>query len=163
MQSLPTHVSCVFDYQKLIGLWTNFSCLGFGWVLCQPGDDEASNKAVQEYCLDKGFKFMTKDSLAVLRPVCFGGWKSRRNEVQLHSHLGEIFAGDYGMNKCRHMLFGQHFVWVMDCYAAKFVLSYDGANPAILCLQMCLMCWDVNIVRIGGCRLLVPPRRGHCL
>jgi hypothetical protein len=89
---------------------------------------------------------MTKDSSAFLCPVCFGGWKSRRNEVQLHSHLGEIFAGDYGMNKCRHMLFGQHFVWVMDCYAPKFVLSYDGANPAILCLQMHLMCWDVDIV-----------------
>jgi hypothetical protein len=34
----------------------------------------------------------------------------------------------------------------MDCYAAKFVLSYDGANPAILRLQMHLMCWDVDIV-----------------
>ncbi len=34
----------------------------------------------------------------------------------------------------------------MDYYAAKFVLSYDGGNPAILRLQMHLMCWDVNIV-----------------
>jgi hypothetical protein len=89
---------------------------------------------------------MTKESLAVLHPVCFGGRKSRGNEVRLHSHLGKIFAGDYGMNKCRHMLFGQRFVWVMDCYAAKFVLSFDGTNPAILCLQMRLMCWDVDIV-----------------
>ncbi len=135
-----------FDYRKLIVLWTDFSCLGFGWVLCQPGDNEASNKAVQEYCLGKGFNFMTKESSAVLRPVCFGGRKSRGNEVQLHSHLGKIFAGDYGMNKCRHMLFGQHFVWVTDCYAAKFMLSYDGTNPAILRLQMRLMCWDVDIV-----------------
>jgi hypothetical protein len=43
------------------------------------------------------------------------------------------------------MLFGQPFVWTTDCYAIKFILSYDGANPAILCLQMHLMCWDVNI------------------
>ncbi len=135
-----------FDYRKLIILRTNFLCLGFGWIFFQPGDNEASNKAVQEYRLGKGFNFMTKESSAVLCPVCFGGRKSRGNEVRLHSHLGEIFAGNYGMNKCRHMLFGQHFVWVTDCYAAKFVLSYDGANPAILRLQMCLMCWDVDIV-----------------
>jgi hypothetical protein len=134
-----------FDYRKLIVLRTD-SCLGFGWVLCQPGDDEASNKAVQEYRSGKGFNFMTKDSSAILCPVCLGGRKSRGNEVRLHSHLGEIFAGNYGMNKCRHMLFGQRFVWVMDCYAAKFALSYDGANPAILRLQMHLMCWDVDIV-----------------
>jgi hypothetical protein len=44
------------------------------------------------------------------------------------------------------MLFGQHFVWVTDCYAIKFILLYDGANTAILCLQMPLMGWDVNIV-----------------
>jgi hypothetical protein len=44
------------------------------------------------------------------------------------------------------MLFGQRFVWVTNCYAIHFILSYDGANHAILCLQMCLMCWDVNIV-----------------
>ena len=143
-----------FDYWKLIVLRTNFLCLGFGWILCQPGDDEASNKAVQEYHLGKGFNFMTKESSAVLRPVCFGGRKSRWNEVRLHSHLGKIFAGNYGMNKCRHMLFGQHFVWVTDCYAAKFVLSYDGANPAILRLQMRLICWDVDKVHRPDVKLV---------
>jgi hypothetical protein len=55
-------------------------------------------------------------------------------------------AGNFAMNKCRHMLFGQQFVWVTDCYVAKFVLSYESAIPAILWLQMRLMCWDVNIV-----------------
>jgi hypothetical protein len=28
----------------------------------------------------------------------------------------------------------------------KFILSYDGANHAILCLQMRLMGWDINIL-----------------
>jgi hypothetical protein len=90
---------------------------------------------------------MTKDSTTVLHPVCFGGQRSRGNEVRLHSYLGEMFAGNFAMSKCRHMLFGQQFVWVTDCYAAKFVLSYDGANPAILRLQMRLMCWDLDIVQ----------------
>jgi hypothetical protein len=44
------------------------------------------------------------------------------------------------------MLFGQRFVWVTDCYAIKFILSYEGGNAVILRLQMRLMCWDVDIV-----------------
>jgi hypothetical protein len=53
---------------------------------------------------------MTKSSSAVLHPVCFGARRSRGNEVRLHSHLGEGFAGDYAIKKCSHMLFGQQFV-----------------------------------------------------
>jgi hypothetical protein len=92
------------------------------------------------------FLFMTKDSNASLRPVAFGGRKCRGNEVRLHSHLGEGFAGDWAVNKNRHMLFGQRFVSVTDCYAIRFILSYDENNPAILRLQMHVMCWDVEIV-----------------
>jgi hypothetical protein len=44
------------------------------------------------------------------------------------------------------MCFGCCFIWLTDCYAVKFILSYDGLNPAILQLQMRLMCWDVDIV-----------------
>jgi hypothetical protein len=50
------------------------------------------------------------------------------------------------MNKVRHMCFGRRFVWVTDCYAVKFILTYDGLNPAVLRLQMRLMGWDVEIV-----------------
>jgi hypothetical protein len=44
------------------------------------------------------------------------------------------------------MCFECQFAWVTDCYAVKFILLYDGSNPAILRLQMRLMCWDVDIV-----------------
>ena len=89
---------------------------------------------------------MTKGSKATLRSICFGARKTRGNEVRLHSHLGEGFSGDCAINKCRQYVFGQPFVWVTDCYAIKFILSYGGSNPAISRLQMRLMCWDVNIV-----------------
>jgi hypothetical protein len=89
---------------------------------------------------------MTKSSTATLRPICFGARKTRGNEVRLHSHLGEGFSGNYAINKCRQYVFGQRFVWVTDCYAIKFILLYKGGNPAILRLQMRLMCWDVDIV-----------------
>jgi hypothetical protein len=120
--------------------------LGFGYVLLQPGDNEASLSAVQDYRDGKGFAFMTKASLAVLHPVCFGSRKTRGNESRLHSHLGEGFSGDFAINKCRQYLFAQRFVWVTDCYAVKFILSYEGSNPAVLRLQMRLMCWDIDIV-----------------
>jgi hypothetical protein len=124
-------IAC-FDYRKLIVLWRDFSSLGFGLMLCQPGNDAARNQAVQEYRKGRGFTMMTKDSATILHPVCFGGRRSHGNEVWLHLYLGEMFAGDFAMNKCRHMLFGQQFVWVTDCYVAKFILFYDGGNPAIL-------------------------------
>ena len=98
------------------------------------------------YRFGSDFSFMTKESSAVLRPVAFGGRRSRGNEIRLHSHLGECFAGDWAINKNCHMLFGQRFVWVTDCYAAHFILSYDGNNPAVLRLQMRLMSWDIDIV-----------------
>jgi hypothetical protein len=119
---------------------------GFGYVVCQPGTNTTSTKAMNAYCSGADFSFMTKTSSAALHPVSFGARRCRRNKVRLHSHLREGFAGDWAMNKCCQMLFGQHFVWVTDCYAIKFILLYDCANPAILHLKMHLMGWDVNIV-----------------
>ena len=135
-----------FDHNRLIVLRSNFSSKGFGYVICQPGHDNALTTAINVYRSGLDFSFMTKDSKAVLHPVAFGARRCRGNEVRLHSHLGEGFSGDWAMNKCRQMLFGQRFVWTIDCYAIKFILTYDGVNPAILRLQMRLMCWDVDIV-----------------
>jgi hypothetical protein len=108
-----------FDHQKLIVLRTDFFSKGFGYVLCQPATDESMLKAVQDYRDGKGFSFMTKSSSAILHPICFGARQSRGNKVRLHSHLGQGFAGDYAINKCSYMVFGQRFVWVTDCYAIK--------------------------------------------
>jgi hypothetical protein len=59
--------------------------------------------------------------------------------------LSKALAGVVAINKCRHMCFGQRFVWVTDCYALKFILSYNGWNPSNLHLQMQFMCWDMII------------------
>ena len=135
-----------FNPNRLVVLRTDFSAKGFGYVICQPGTDAASEQAMAAFLAGHDFTFMTKESSAVLRPVAFGGRRCRGNESRLHSHLGEGFAGDWAINKNRHYLFGTRFVWVTDCYAIKFILSYDGNNPAILRLQMRLMCWDMTIV-----------------
>jgi hypothetical protein len=124
----------------------DFSAKGFGYVACQPTDDDTSLEDAMHKCMQGGsFDFMTKDSTASLHLVAFGCRRMRGNKKRLHSHLGEAFLGDYAINKCRHVAFGQRFVWVMDCYALKFILSYDEQNPAILRLQMRFMCWDMVI------------------
>ena len=131
-----------FNHNCLVILRTNFSSAGFGYVVCQPNTDEV----IVAFQAGQDFMFMTKDSGVMLRPVAFGCRCCRGNDVRLHSHLGEGFAGDWAINKNHHNLFGTQFVWVTDCYAIRFILSYDGNNPIILCLQMRLTCWDVTIV-----------------
>ncbi len=77
---------------------TDFSSWGFGYVLLHPANDAASTQATQDYHEGKGFSFMTKGSIAILRPVYFGSHRTRGNEVRLHSYLGEGFSGDYAIN-----------------------------------------------------------------
>ncbi len=143
-----------FDHRKLAILRTDFSSLGFGYMLLQPGNDKASLQAALNYRDRKGFSFMTKESTALLHPVCFGACKCRGNKVRLHSHLGKCFAGNYAINKMRHYIFGQQFVWVTGCYAVKSLLSNDSGNPAILRLQMRLMCWDVDVIHCPDLHLV---------
>ncbi len=88
-----------FDHRKLVMLRANFLSLGFGYVLLQLGNDKASTHTLLGYWDGKSFSFMTKESTALLHPVCFGAWKCRSNGVRLHSHLGECFAGVYAINK----------------------------------------------------------------
>ncbi len=135
-----------FNHQRLIVLCTDFYSRGFGNVLCQLGNGKASTAAMNTYQSGADISLMTELSTAALQPVPFGAQCCRGNKVCLHSHLGTEFSGDYAMNKCRHYLFGQRFVWVTDCYGIKFILSYNGANHAILCLQMCLMGWNIDII-----------------
>jgi hypothetical protein len=132
-----------YDHCKLLVLRTNFLAKGFGYVACQPMDNDASLDAMHKCMQGGSFDFMTKDYTALLCPVAFGCCCTRGNKK--HLTFGEAFLGNYAINKCCCMAFGQRFVWVTDCYALKFILSYDGQNPGILHLQMRMMCWDMVI------------------
>jgi hypothetical protein len=135
-----------FNHWCLVVIRTDFSSVGFGFIVCQPTTGEASESATLAYPAGKDFTFMSKDTSAALCPVALGGQRCRGYENRLHSHLGKGFAGNWAFNKNRYMLFGTRFVWVTNCYAIHFILSFKGNNPAILCLQMWLMCWDMDIV-----------------
>ncbi len=139
---------CWFDHRKLTVLHTNFSAPGFGYVVCQPGDNEVSLSMTEKYILGIGFGFMTKSGGGILHPVDFGCRRTRGNETWLHSFLGKGFAGDWAINRVRHMCFGRWFVWVNDCYAVKFILSYDGfesCNP-----------WSSDMPDVLGCGYCLP-------
>jgi hypothetical protein len=140
--------SCLwrFDPRKITILRTEVLAKGFGYVVCQSNNDKTSLALASQFMSGNGFHFLTKKDGGALYFVAFGSRRARRNEKFLHSYLGEGFCGDWAMNKVRHVCYGRQFVWVTNCYAVKFILSYDGANQAILCLQMCLMGWDVDIV-----------------
>jgi hypothetical protein len=104
-----------YNHHLLLVLQTDFSKDGFGYVALQPGNDTESWLAMKR-CMDGGrFEFMDKLSKGILHPVAFGCRRTQGNKKRLHLHLGEAFAGDYAINKCRHMCFGQRFTWVMDC------------------------------------------------
>ena len=63
----------------------------------------------------------------------------------MHSHLGEGFCLDLAINRNRAKLWGVRFSAITDCYALRFILSYDGPNPVILRLQMRLMLWAMDL------------------
>ncbi len=69
-----------FDHRKLTVLRTDFSALGFGYFVCQPGNDKCSLAKISQYMSGNGFGFMTKDGDGVLHPVAFGLCRMRGNE-----------------------------------------------------------------------------------
>ena len=58
---------------------------------------------------------------------------------------------------------GMWFSWGTDWYGLKFILLYDGTNPVILCLQMRLMCWDMDIIHLNDNFLIIDIAYWSCL
>ena len=127
-------------------LHTDFSALSFGYASTQPADDKASILAMCRRIAEAPCKFMAEGPKLKLPPVTFGSRWTCGNETRLHPHLGEEYASDCAINTCCHLCWGMCFVWATDCFSLKLILTYDGINPEILRLQMCLMCWDMDII-----------------
>lgn len=135
-----------YNHKLRCYLRTDWSRFGFGYVLCQPDSEHEESLAAMRREMQGGpCEFMKKDGKR-LRPCAFGSRRCRGKEPNLHSHLGEGFTGDWAMNKQGHRLRGQRFTWITDCIALRFLLSYDGNNPALLRLQMRIMLWSCDIV-----------------
>ena len=139
-----------FNHRRRLYLKTDFSSYGFGYVAMQPSDNAASLSAMRREMEGGPCEFLLLDESLQLHPIAFGSRKTRGYETKLHSHLGEGFAGDWAINRCRHYCYGMRFTWITDCYGIKFILSYDGTNAVLQRLQMRLMCWDMDIIHRSG-------------
>ena len=73
-----------FNHQCLIVLCTDFLSRRFGYVVCQPGNNKASNGAMNAYQSGVEFSFMTKTSTATLRPVVFGARRCLGNKLYVY-------------------------------------------------------------------------------
>jgi hypothetical protein len=71
-----------FDYQKLIVLCTDFSCIGFGWVLCQPGDKETSNNTMQKLLVRQRLHFYDQGIIGNPPPSVLWWSKEQRKRGQ---------------------------------------------------------------------------------
>ena len=109
-----------FDYTKRPYLMTDFSKKGFGYNLCQPADDAASMSAMRREMEGGDCEFLKPNSDLVLKSTGFGSRRSRGREADLHSHLGEGFALDWGINQKRAQLWSVRFSAITDCYALRF-------------------------------------------
>lgn len=145
-----------FDARKRVYLLTDFSKHGFGYCATQPGDDPPSLAAMRREMEGGPCEFMLPPTELQLHPIAFGSRRTRGNEKILHSHLGEMYAGDWAINKCSHYCFGLQFTWVTDGWGVRFIFTYDGSNGPILRLQMRLMCWNCTVVHRPGTLMISP-------
>ena len=90
-----------FNKDLRVYLLTDFCKDGFGYTVCQPGSDQPSLEAMRREDLGGDCEFLRPKTNLTLHPVSFGCRRTRGNECRLHSHLGEGFAGDWAINKCR--------------------------------------------------------------
>ena len=133
------------DRTKRQYLRTDFCALGFGFVVLQPGNDAASLEAMQREIDGGECKFDVKKKGPKLLPCSFGAKKISGYQKHVHGSYGEGLAVKYGINKNVHIFWGTEFTVITDCFAIKWLMFYQGQNPAILRLRMELMMWAFKI------------------
>ena len=92
-----------------------------GFVCMQPDNDDVLMAAMireMDGCDCKLMgdppKDMPNPIMPSLNPFCFGSRRCKGYETKLHSYLGEGFAGDYGLIKFSHYLWGMRNIWATD-------------------------------------------------
>jgi hypothetical protein len=69
-----------FDHCKLTVLCTDFSAQGFGYVVCQPANNNILMAMVAQFMSGNVFDFMGKDNKGILHPMAFGSRRTQGNE-----------------------------------------------------------------------------------
>ena len=112
---------------------TDFCAKGMAVVGIQPVNDPVLLDAMRHEMAGGQCEFLKdppkggfKDLVPRLKPVCFGSQRCKGYELRLHSYLGEGFAGDWGMGKCSHYIWGARNTWITDQCALMFLLTYNS-------------------------------------
>eukprot|EP00984_Skeletonema_dohrnii_P006306 scaffold2258_cov84-Skeletonema_dohrnii-CCMP3373.AAC.7 len=128
-------------------LSTDFCKRGFGYACLQPDDThQQSIDSMRREMAGGPCEFLNDEFKLRLRPTSFGSRITRGMEPNLHSYIGEIIAGLWAIKHNAIRCFGQRFTWITDCYAVKFILTYEGSNPVVNRLKMQLLLWNMDIV-----------------
>lgn len=138
------------DATKRFYLKMDFSSVGLGFALCQPGNTKLELAAMQDEDNGGQCQFDALKSGLRLHPVAFGARKTRGNECYFHSHPGESLAASWSMTKNRHFLWGRPFTLVTDCRALLWIMSYDGHNHAVRRLQLEMLGYWFTVVNRPG-------------
>ena len=84
-----------------------------GFAGMQPSSDKISIAAMLREIEGGECEFLQRPpkdepdkKMPTLRPISFGSRTCKGNKTRLHSYLGEAFAGDWGMGKCHHYMWG---------------------------------------------------------
>ena len=142
-----------YDHRKRTYIQPGFCQIGMAFVAMQPVRDEASMATMLSEMKGGTCEFLKdppKDNptqiMLRLKTVTFGSQKFKGYERKLHSYLGEGFAGDWGLGKCSHYLWGMQNTWITDQFVLTFLLNYDGSNGPFCRLQIRIMMMHVDIV-----------------
>jgi hypothetical protein len=69
-----------FNHRKLMVLCMDFSAQGFGYVVCQPANNNILMAMAAQFMSGNGFDFMGKNNKGILHPVAFVLRRSQGNE-----------------------------------------------------------------------------------
>ena len=108
-----------FDSTKLIILKTDWSCLGFSFILMQPANDEESRIASQKLISTGVCDFVIKLSGSGMRSCT-------DTEAHYHGFVVECAALRWEISKNKIYLWGCKFYCMCDMKSLYKILDYDG-------------------------------------
>ena len=135
------------DVNRRFYLKTDYSSRGYGAALCQADASPEAKRAESEE-EDGGLcQFDRKISSLRLHPILFESKAVEGPHQSDHSHMGELKAGDFAMQKFRPFLWGKEFTWIADCMSLKgFFEQRDMPNHQMERLRMRMLCFQFTVV-----------------
>ena len=115
-----------FDSTKPLILKTDWSSLGFSFILMQPANDEHSRRASEKLVKTGTCNFDTKLDGPRLQAICSGMRSSTSTDAHYHSFVGECAALRWAISKNKIYLWGCKFYCMCDMKSLYRILEYDG-------------------------------------